>query len=633
MTDERDDFAGTRRHSERVSSKLGAAALVTIALVALVIVMTWPLAARLTSSVAGDYGDPLLVMWAMGWVSQAVTAALSQPSLLQNFWDANIFFPETKTLAFSEHFIGQSVLVLPLYWLTGNLILCYNVMFLATFVLTGLGTFLLGRALTTSVWAGAIAAIVVAFNQYRLQYEVAHLHVLSIHWLPFVLFGLHRFLVTDSRWTLALSAVALVALNLSSVYYMAYCAPFILAFVLVELFRLGRWREPRVWLELWAAAAAVAVVMLPFVLPYLEVQQRLGVNRGLQELVTYSATLDHYRVALPGLFVPIALAVVGVALGRRPRDYVLAIALAVFVTLSMWLSLGPVVQAGGRALDFPALYPVLHENVPGYRGLRVPARFAMLFFFFLALLAGLGAARLARWRPRLAGVVLTLLLAVYLWQVRPQTFPIDQPLSSPDLAPSPAYLIPSPVLPSIYREVAALGADAVLVELPFGDPWYELRYMFFAATHGRRVVNGYSGVFPPSYIARQRVLARPLLDPAAAAQALAGATHVVVHRSAWRDDAGTRIARWLEALGAQLVAGSGEALLYQIQTTERLADLRTKEKDRWFTAALSMDGLSPGRANGQTVSRCPYASTLMTTRRFCARPSRVRFGAAGLSSP
>jgi hypothetical protein len=29
----------------------------------------------------------------------------------------------------------------------------------------------------------------------------------------------------------------------------------------------------------------------------------------------------------------------------------------------------------------------------------------------------------------------------------------------------------------------------------------------------------------------------------------------------------------------------------------------------------------------------PYTNTRMTTRRFCARPSRVLFGAIGLSSP
>ncbi len=556
--------------------------IVAAALTAMTMAMTWPLASRLSTSLPGDYGDPLLVTWAIGWVARAIEGALAHPSTLAGFWNANIFHPETHTLAFSEHFIGQSVLVLPIYWLTRNLILSYNVVFLATFVLAGVGTFMLTRALAASVTgrdasgpaplaAGATAALIMAFNQYRLVYEIAHLHVLSIHWLPFALLGLHRYLVTDSRRALALGALALVGLNLSSIYYMAYCAPFVVAFVVMEMVRLGRWRSLRVWLELWAAAAAVVVATLPFLLPYVDVQRRLGVARPLQELVPFSATLDHYRIALPGLRIPLFLAAVGVTAGLTRRQWWIAWPLLTLLIMAMWLSLGPVVQAGGRAIDVPGVYGILHEHVPGYDGLRVPARFAAVFFFFLALLAGVGTARLATWAPR-AAVALTIgAMSVYLWQVRPRAFALDQPLPSPGLAAAPAYLKPSPELPSIYRDVRALPSDAVLLELPFGDPWYELRYMYFAAIHGRRLMNGYSGVFPASYLARQRVLAKPLLDPERAAQALAGATHVIVHRGGWPDATGTAVAARLEALGAQLVGSAGDALLYQMQSLERLA--------------------------------------------------------------
>ena len=81
-------------------------------------------------------------------------------------------------------------------------------------------------------------------------------------------------------------------------------------------------------------------------------------------------------------------------------------------------------------------------------------------------------------------------------------------------------------VPAIYRFVAATEPSAVLVELPFGDPGYELRYMFFGLGHGRPLLNGYSGVFPPSYRRRAALLADPLANPAGAWQALEPATHV-----------------------------------------------------------------------------------------------------------
>ncbi|HXG87575.1 MAG TPA: hypothetical protein VNJ02_04495 [Vicinamibacterales bacterium] len=568
--------------------------MASLALLTLTLLITWPLGAHLTSALPGDYGDPVFVSWVMAWVGGQLTTALSDPATLASFWDANIFFPETRALAFSEHFVAQTVLALPVYWATGNSILTYNVAFILSFVLTGLGTFLLVRAMTASALAGFLAACVVAFNEYRLVYEIAHLHVLSIHWFPFALLGLHRYFETDRRRYLAWTALALIALNLSSIYYMAYCAPFVVAFAMSEMVRVGRWRTTRVWLELWATAAAVLLATIPFLMPYLEVQRRLGVERAADEVMRFSATLDHYRMALPGLAVPLVfalIAVVGLFATRQyrpgpsadrpavPPPRPAAATRAWFVVgallmllVSLWLSLGPTIQSAGRAIDFPGLYGILYTYVPGYNGLRVPARFAMLFFFFLAILAGLGVAFLDQRWPRITRGVTLAALVVFLVRATPAAMPLNGVLPSEGLAPPPAYLTPAPELPAIYRAVdSMLRPGAILAEFPFGDSWYDLRYMYFAGTHRRRLLNGYSGIFPPSFLARQRILATPTLDPEAAQQALGGATHVIVHRTAWSDDTGAAIGAWLATLGARIVAEADGAVLYELDVKEGLA--------------------------------------------------------------
>jgi hypothetical protein len=543
-------------------------AAVTIALVMVAIAITWPLAAELASSLPGDYGDPVFVTWVIAWVDGQLARAT-----LDGFWTANVFFPERNTLAFSEHFIGQSVMVAPVYWMSGNPILAYNVAFLLTFALTGLGTFLLTRGLTGSDAAGYVAAFMAAFNQYRLVYEVAHLHTLSIHWFPFALYLLHRYFETDRRRFLAGAGAALIALNLSSIYYMAYCAPFVVAFVVFEAVRFGRFTSLRVWLELWATAAFVAAATAPFLLPYIDVQRRLGVMRGVDEIARYSATIDHYRIALPALAPAALLAAtaIGGAATVRALRWTTATAL-VLLAVAFWLSLGPIPSSGGQPLGWPGLYGLLHFYVPGYSGLRVPARFAMLFFIFLALLAGTGVAVLER-RWLLPGRAIgAIALAIFLVAARPAVFPLNVTLASDGLTnPPPPYLTPAPELPPIYRAVDSLRAGAVLAELPFGDPWYDLRYMYFAGLHRRRLLNGYSGLFPPSFVARQRVLGKPLLDPGAAAQALGGASHVVVHRTAWRDDTGARVGAWLEQLGAVVIAEADGAVLYELPMRQELA--------------------------------------------------------------
>ena len=88
----------------------------------------------------GTWAIPVLVIWALAWNCSQLLAILSgDASRAVTYFDANIFSPAPHTLAYSEHFIGQAVQVLPVYALTGNAVLCYNLLYLSTFVLSGLG--------------------------------------------------------------------------------------------------------------------------------------------------------------------------------------------------------------------------------------------------------------------------------------------------------------------------------------------------------------------------------------------------------------------------------------------------------------------------------------------------------------
>src|SRR5438128_11846727 len=72
------------------------------------IVLTWPLAANLTTAVS-DLGDPLLNAWILDWDCYALT---HRPLHL---FDAPIFYPATFPLAYSEHLVGIALLCLPFY--------------------------------------------------------------------------------------------------------------------------------------------------------------------------------------------------------------------------------------------------------------------------------------------------------------------------------------------------------------------------------------------------------------------------------------------------------------------------------------------------------------------------------------
>ncbi|HSP92189.1 MAG TPA: hypothetical protein VLN08_14840, partial [Vicinamibacterales bacterium] len=158
----------------------GAAAMYSVIALAL----TWPLAAGLTRDIPWDLGDSVLNMWILQWGADHWLRFLGGDfGAFRGYFHANIFYPEPLTLAYSEHLTAQVLQILPVYGLTGNIVLSYNLLFLSTFVLSGLGTFLLVRELTGSARAGFVAGLLFAFAPYRIG-QFSHLQVLSSQWMP-----------------------------------------------------------------------------------------------------------------------------------------------------------------------------------------------------------------------------------------------------------------------------------------------------------------------------------------------------------------------------------------------------------------------------------------------------------------
>ncbi len=167
--------------------------------------------------------------------------------------------------------------------MTGNIILCYNVLFLSTFVLSGLGMYLFVREVTGSPRAGFVAGLIYAFAPYRVP-QFSHLQVISSHWMPFVLYGLRRYFDGRRARALAGAGAALVAQNLSNGHFLLFFAPFVLAYALFEIATRNLWKDARVWISLSATAIGVALLTLPFLLPYLELRNLGFGPRALNEV-------------------------------------------------------------------------------------------------------------------------------------------------------------------------------------------------------------------------------------------------------------------------------------------------------------------------------------------------------------
>lgn len=540
------------------------ASAVVAAYLAVTLWFSWPLATHLTTSLAGDWGDAVFTTWVMTWVSQHLTAVLHGDLGAWNaMWSAPIFAPDTNTLTYSEHFIGQTLQALPIFAVAYQPLLAFNVLWIATFALAGVAAHRLAHAWSGSHLAGVVAGLTCMFTDFRLAFSISHLHTMSVHWWLFGLWGLDRFVATSSGWALAGATVSLTMLHLSSNYLMAYCAPFTGAFAVWTLWRHGRLRDRGAWLGVAGAGATSIVLVLPVVLRYLATRDALNLTRSLEVIAENSSSLATYR-AVAWSFLPlVCLAIVGVAapggvfpqVSRRAR-----VALAALAVAAIALSFGPVMQFDGVHVTGP--YRLLLDYVPGFAGLRVAQRFEVIAMALLSVLGGLGAAWLGR---RRAGLVVAIVLtALAVQPARTSPFVMDRVIGTIGPPPPPAYLRPSAQTPPIYALAKTLPADAVLIELPFGDIGYDIRYTYFTLAHGHRIVNGYSGVFTPLYLQRAAVLSQPFANPDLAWLALQAGTHVVLHTAGFGPDAAAQLREGLRARGAREVGGVDGAWIYEL---------------------------------------------------------------------
>jgi hypothetical protein len=507
---------------------------------------TWPLVLHPASAVAHDRGDPLLVTWLLWWSTHRLP-------LTAAWWNAPAFYPSPGVFAFSENLLGLAPIAWPIITLTKSPLLAYNASFLLSYVLSGLGAYLLGWVLTRRHDAAFLAGLAFAFAPYRLSHA-HHLQLLSSYWMPVAIASLHLYLEdARPRWAV-LFAVSWLLQALACGYYLFYLTVFAGLWLAWFAVRRLAWRAAIVLAACWLAAAAV---LAPVLLGYKRIQGDYGFKRSPVEIVNYSADVAGlWSVApeslawswlgggassesqqFPGA-TAIVLAAAALALAvRRGEPAGSAVAFYVFAGCLMWsLSLGPRPALHGAALGVPGPYAML-AWLPGFDGMRVPARLWMVSVVCLSACAALALARIES-----AGTRRVVFAAAALGLLA-------------DGWPSAIAVVAAP--PMRVTRIAA----AARLGLPMRET--EAETMYGAIRQDRPVFNGYSGYAAPQHPALADMLeARDtrILDRLAAAEPI----EVLVE---WADDPDGRWRGWLDSYGAVHAGGGDGWTAYLIPRT------------------------------------------------------------------
>ena len=464
----------------------------------LAVVWTWPVAAHPASRIPHDLGDPVLNTWILWWNAHAVP-------LTATWWSPPIFVPMSGALALSEHLAGLGLFATPIQLAGGSPLLAYNVCLVLSYALSGWFAYLLVLQLTGSTAAAICGGVAFATAPYRAG-QLAHLQVLTSQWMPAILVGMHGYLASGRRRWLVIFAAAWLLQALSNGYYLLF-VPVLIALWLAWFVD---WRRaPGRGLALAATWIAASLPLVPVLLRYRSVHASFGLSRVPDEVARFSATPASFLHAPPLLaFWPAApvptqedylfpgvtaIVVTLVALltlaGRRRQQPVAsadrdagprlrsALLFYAVATLAMWAcAFGPGLASSGLdAWIRPYRWLAL---LPGYDGLRAPARFAMLGAVCLAIAAGLAVARLQSVIGRAFPAATLLVLAGLGVDGLMRPVPLG--------TPPPRVILPAP-------------AGAAVIELPADDARVEVAAMYRQMEHERPIVNGYSGYSPPHY--------------------------------------------------------------------------------------------------------------------------------------
>jgi hypothetical protein len=393
--------------------------------VALALIVTWPLAAHLSTRIAPDLGDPIRTAWEVAWVGHAM---LDSPLHL---WSSNAFWPHPLSLAFSDSLLGYG----PAGFVGSGTVAAlvrYNLLFLLAWALCFTGAWLLARELGCGRMGANAAGAAFAYAPYRIT-EAGHLHVISSGGIPLSLFLLVRGYRRGSRgllaagWLVAAWQMSLgFTLGLQFAYLMAALA--LIAVVWWWRARQGAARRAlpgerqhpshallgrRDLVALTCIGVALCgAVSVYQARPYLKVaDQYPTAKRTLREVKNYSSgpwaflaassenrvwggvtagAQAHVHSKNEDVFFPgaaiLALALVGLSSAVYPRGLRLGLACGALAFAVLALGMG-LTGAG-----YP--YRLLYDFAPGWNGVRVPGRVFTMATLFLALLAGAGAERL-----------------------------------------------------------------------------------------------------------------------------------------------------------------------------------------------------------------------------------------------
>jgi len=294
---------------------------------------TYPLVFHMGSELRGSdigaLGDPMFNTWVIGRNIDRIVRLD-----FEGFFNGNIFYPQTKTVLYSENLLPQSLIALPVQVLTGNPILGYNFAFLLGFILSGFGMFCLARHLTKSVPAGIVAGLIYAFCPFMMAH-MFQIQIITAWGIPFAFLCLHRYAETGRLKDILGFTFFYVVQSMANGYFGLFLTFFAGAWIVYLTFIQKKYRDRRWFAHLGLFAGVSAVILGPLFWLYARTHAEMGFSRAIDFYARLTSFLSVPKInrlyerlfrpfsrpegeLFPG-FAAVVLAAIGIILFVRSR--------------------------------------------------------------------------------------------------------------------------------------------------------------------------------------------------------------------------------------------------------------------------------------------------------------------------
>lgn len=208
-------------------------------------------------------------------------------------------------------------------------------------------------------------------------------------------------------------------------------------------------------------------------------------------------------------------------------------------------------------------YVLLYRYIPGFDGLRVASRFHIFVMFSMAVLAAFGIKAIFRFLKKRWKYLVIFLLVLVLVEYLSIPIPSKAVAGKEDI-------------PEVYEWLAEKKDRFPIIELPLprqeeSIAEVECPRLYYSTFHWKRLVNGYSGYFPPLYDELKRRWQRESVEQNIEDLGILGVKYIILHTSLYEEEelknTLIRIAR-LEKI-VHPVAQLGESCVFELISSAR----------------------------------------------------------------